>query len=86
MPSCANPITWNGRYGKPGGGMDVGGPEYANGTNEPSVVFTAPMAMRPSQPDPTAHCWKPPSTIRVWPVSVASARTSPSTTGCHVGM
>ena len=44
------------------------------------------MPMRPSHPDPVAHCWKPPSTIRVWLVSVASARTSPSTTGAHVGM
>ena len=49
-------------------------------------MLTAPIPMRPSQPEPTGHCWKPPSTIRVWLVSVASARTSASTTGAHVGM
>jgi len=49
-------------------------------------VVTAPTAMRPSQPDPMAHCWNPPSTMREPVESVASACTSPSTTGAHVGM
>src|SRR5690348_410951 len=42
--------------------------------------------MRPSQPDPIGHCWKPPSMMREPVVSVASACTSPSTTGAQVGM
>ena len=66
--------------------MNVGGPTYANGRKEPSVGVTAPTAMRPSQPEPTGHCWKPPSMMREPVVSVASACTSWSTTGCHVGM